>query len=148
MKRIKRNLFFVGLALTGISIVMKAPEDTRKYRGSTSTFPQTCQKMKVVDDVLEADCVSRDGDLVYTNILLRGIENIDGDLVATNLDRESDFSETCDNLSVKGNVLQATCRTKNGGSKNTSIVLNGIDNVDGTLRYTSDIVFSYVPQIF
>lgn len=150
----KRNLFAViGLAIASISLATSMPANAREYRRlTTNRFDQSCRNMRIVDDVLEADCLTEDGRLNYTNILLRGVENIDGNLVNTNRDRVSNISETCGYFYVKGNELQATCRTRYGGLKETSIALNDIDNIDGTLRYRDRYRYnnaSYIiPQMF
>lgn len=150
----KRNLFAViSLAIASISLATTAPANAREYRRlTTSRFDQSCTNTRVIDNVLEANCLTSDGSSVYTNILLRGVENIDGNLVTTNRDRVSNISETCGYFYVKGNELQATCRTRYGGLKETSIALNDIDNIDGTLRYRDTYRYnnaSYIiPQMF
>ncbi len=133
----KRNLFAViGLAIASICLATSTPANAREYRRlTTSRFDQTCENTRVFNDVLEADCLTRNGRYNYTNIPLRGIQNMNGNLVPINSNQISNFSETCGNFSVIGNELQATCRTRNGGLRNTSIALNDIDNIDGTLRY-------------
>ncbi|MGB6298861.1 MAG: CVNH domain-containing protein [Rivularia sp. (in: cyanobacteria)] len=152
----KRNLFAViGLAITGISLAASTPANAREYRRLiTNRFDQSCENMRVMDDVLEADCLTEDGRSIYTNILLRGIENIDGNLVTTNRDRVSNLSETCDFFYVTGNVLNAACQKRNGELRNTSIALNDIDNENGTLRYRDTYRYRYnnanyiIPQMF
>jgi hypothetical protein len=150
----KCNLFAViALAIASISLATSTPANAREYRRlTTSRFDQTCTNMRVFDNILEAECLTRDGRSVYTNIPLRGIQNIDGNLVPSNSNRISNFSETCGYFSVRGNELQATCQTRNGGLRDTSIALNDIDNIDGTLRYRN--VYRYnnasyiIPQMF
>ncbi|MEM6754850.1 MAG: CVNH domain-containing protein [Cyanobacteria bacterium P01_C01_bin.38] len=133
----KRNLFAViGLAIASISLATTTPANAREYRRlTTSRFDQSCSNARVVNDVLEADCLTDDGRLNYTNIMLEGIQNIDGNLVPSNSNQISSFSESCGEFYVIGNELRATCRTRYGGLKETSIALNDIDNIDGTLRY-------------
>lgn len=138
----KRTLFAViGFAVTCIGVAVNAPANA-----APSTYQNSCRNVNVVEDVLEANCLTRDGREVYTNLRLRGIENIDGNLVATNSNRPSNFYQTCANSSIRGNVLRATCRTRNGQWRDTAIALNGIDNIDGELRYyTPNIASSYAP---
>lgn len=149
----KRNLFIViGLAIASISVATSAPANAREYRRlTTNRFDQSCRNMRVFNNILEADCFTEDGSSVYTNIVLRGIENIDGNLVATNPNRVSNFSETCDSFYVRGNVLEATCQTRDGRLRNTSIALNDIDNIDGRLNYRyrySNASYNIIPQMF
>ncbi|MDY6901943.1 MAG: CVNH domain-containing protein [Cyanobacteriota bacterium] len=140
----KRTLLAaIGFAITCAGVAVNAPANA-----APSTYQNSCRNVNVVEDVLEANCLTRDGREVYTNLRLRGIENIDGNLRATNSNRPSNFYQTCGNLSIRANVLRATCRTRNGQWRNTAIALNGIDNIDGNLSYTSDIASSYVPQMF
>ena len=145
MKRILFAAISFGITCIGVALIAPA-------NATPSTYQNTCRNMNVVEDVLEANCLTRDGREVYTNIRLRGIENIDGRLVATNPNRVSHFYQTCGRFSVRGNVLRATCRTRNGGLRNTAIALDGIDNVDGSLRYYAPNVasrsFAPLPQMY
>jgi hypothetical protein len=46
----------------------------------------------------------------------------------------SSFQTSCRNVSLRSNVLSATCRTRDGRSEvSTSVVLRGINNRDGGL---------------
>lgn len=47
----------------------------------------------------------------------------------------SSFQETCSNISINGDTLQATCKRIDGSSQHTSIQLNGIANIDGKLQF-------------
>ena len=140
----KSNLLAaIGFAITCIGVAANAPANA-----APSTYQNTCRDVNIVENVLEANCLRRDGSLAYSYIPLVGIDNVDGNLRVTNNSRMSSFQETCGNLSVRGNVLRATCRTRNGQWRNTAIALNGIDNIDGSLLYTSDIASSYLPQMY
>ncbi|MBN3879127.1 MULTISPECIES: CVNH domain-containing protein [unclassified Nostoc] len=46
----------------------------------------------------------------------------------------SNYQETCNHISVSGNVLSANCRRRNGTFNKTSIVLRGIENINGTFK--------------
>ncbi|BAZ08594.1 hypothetical protein NIES4071_03990 [Calothrix sp. NIES-4071] len=48
----------------------------------------------------------------------------------------SSFQNSCSNLSIAGDTLSATCRTRNGSYNNTSIRIRGIANNNGNLIYT------------
>jgi len=139
----KRSLFVtLGFAITCMSVAANAPANA-----APSTYQNSCRNMKVVENVLEANCLTRDGQPVYTNLVLQGIENIDGRLRVTDPYKDSNFHQSCYNVAVRGNVLQATCRTRNGRWRNTSLALNGIENIDGSLRYTSDISQGYARRV-
>jgi len=48
----------------------------------------------------------------------------------------SSFQRSCDNISIAGNALVAHCRRVDGSINRTSLVLIGIENIDGQLRLT------------
>lgn len=142
----KRTLFAaIGFAITCVGVALNAPASANM---TPSSYQNSCRDMYFDREanVLEANCFNGDR-FVYTNIPLVGIENIDGNLKPTYNNRLSNFNETCGRFSVSGNVLRATCRTRNGGLRKTAIALNGIQNYNGDLRYYSDDYASneYIP---
>jgi hypothetical protein len=46
----------------------------------------------------------------------------------------SSYQQTCSDISLDGNVLSATCRTRDQLPNRTSITLKGIENINGTLK--------------
>ena len=152
----KRHLFAViTLAIASISLATSAPANAREYRRlATNRFDQSCTNMRVFDNILEAECLTRDGRSVYTNIPLRGIQNINGNLVVNSNNPENNFLASCGSFSVRGNELHATCLTGNGDFKDTFIVLNDIDNINGRLRYRDGYRYRYsnanyiIPQMY
>jgi CVNH domain len=48
----------------------------------------------------------------------------------------SSFQNSCNNISIAGNALVASCRRVDGSVSRTSIVLEGIENIDGQLQMT------------
>jgi hypothetical protein len=48
----------------------------------------------------------------------------------------STFQNSCDHAFVDGDALVATCRRVDGSFRRSSIVLAGIENIDGALRFT------------
>jgi len=138
----KRTLLAaISFAITCIGVAVNAPANA-----GPSTYQNSCRDMKVIGSELAGFCLTRDGREVYAALPLRGIENIDGRLTATNYYRDSNFQKSCGRFSMSGNVLRATCRTRNGGLRNTAIALNGIQNIDGNLSYyTSDIASRVAP---
>jgi hypothetical protein len=48
----------------------------------------------------------------------------------------STFQNSCDHAFVDGDALVASCRRVDGSFRRTSIALAGIENIDGTLRFT------------
>lgn len=51
--------------------------------------------------------------------------------------KPSTYQLSCNNIYSRGNILSATCRRANGTFRRTSILLRGIENINGVLRYTS-----------
>ncbi|MCJ8280092.1 MAG: CVNH domain-containing protein, partial [Rivularia sp. ALOHA_DT_140] len=83
----KRSLFVtLGFVITCMSVAANAPANA-----APSTYQNSCRNMKVVENVLEANCLTRDGQPVYTNLVLQGIENIDGRLRVTDPYKDSNF---------------------------------------------------------
>jgi CVNH domain len=48
----------------------------------------------------------------------------------------SSFQRSCSNISIAGSALVATCRRIDGSNNRASIVLEGIENIDGRLQLT------------
>jgi CVNH domain len=103
-----------------------------------NSYPLNCEDIKIYGSVLEANCRKSDQSLNETNLLLRGIENIDGTLKVTSSYRPANFDESCRGISIRGDMISAQCRTRNGRWVSTSLRINGIENIDGELKYTSE----------
>ena len=110
----------------------------------SSSYQQNCTEISVNGNVLSAICKKYDGSLNKTSIVLMGIENIDGELKVTDPKKPSSFHQSCTEISINGDVLSATCKKHDGSPNKTSIVLNGIQNSDGSLKYTGTIMSNYV----
>ncbi|MGG6296588.1 CVNH domain-containing protein [Leptolyngbya sp. AN02str] len=100
-----------------------------------STYQDSCENISISGDLLSAFCRTRSGDFVQTSIVLRGIDNVNGMLVATNFTQPSTYQDSCNQLSINGNILTAFCETGDGRKKQTTISLSGIGNDDGMLVY-------------
>jgi hypothetical protein len=48
----------------------------------------------------------------------------------------SSYQNSCSNISIAGATLVATCRRIDGSNNQSSIVLQGIENIDGRLEFT------------
>jgi murein DD-endopeptidase MepM/ murein hydrolase activator NlpD len=100
-----------------------------------SSYQLTCSNISVEGDTLLADCRKRNQTIKRTSIRILGIENIDGDLKDNGTKNPSTYQNSCNNISVAGATLSANCRKINGSYKSTSILIPGIQNIDGTLSY-------------
>ena len=106
---------------------------------SPSTFQTSCQNIKVVSDggVLTANCRRSNGTLKSTSLSLNGIDNQDGNLAyGPRSTTGASYRSSCQNININGANLSASCRRANGTFKSTSILLLGIDNINGNLTYS------------
>jgi hypothetical protein len=102
-----------------------------------SSYQQTCSDISIQDNVLSALCKKRDQSPNNTAITLKGIENIDGTLKVVDPRKIANFNLSCTDTSVAGAELSSECRKKNGSFVPTRASINGIENIDGVLKYTS-----------
>ena len=129
----KRNLFcLVSFLLTCTCVGVTKPASAH-----LSTYQESCNNISISGNVLSANCTSLTGQSRRTSIELKGIENINGKLKITDINKPSNYQDSCTNISINGNKLSARCSKLNGRSRRTSIVLNGIENINGILEYTS-----------
>ena len=129
----KRNLFgLISLLLTCTCVGVNKPASAR-----LSNFQNSCNNISISGNILSATCNSLNGQGRQTSIVLNGIENINGKLRITDVTQPSNFQDSCTNISIDGNELSAICAKINGQRRQTSIVLNGIENINGILEYTS-----------
>jgi hypothetical protein len=49
----------------------------------------------------------------------------------------STFQASCRHISIAGSTVSAECRRNNGGYKQTWLRIPGVENLNGTLRYTT-----------
>ncbi len=101
----------------------------------SSNYHLNCHNIFIEGNVLSASCQKRDGTWKQSSITLKGIENNDGILEVTNPEKASSFHLTAINIAIDGDVLSATCQRNDGLWNESSIVLNGIENIDGNLEY-------------
>jgi hypothetical protein len=59
-----------------------------------------------------------------------------GGLPEAHAQAPSSYENSCTNISIAGATLVATCRRIDGSLNRTSIVLQGIENIDGRLDFT------------
>ncbi len=102
-----------------------------------SSYQQTCNNIVIFGNQISAYCRKINGQYQKTSLTLKGIENIDGVLQVTNPTNVSNYQLTCSAIKISGDVINATCKKKDGTPNPTTITLNGIENIDGTLKYTS-----------
>jgi hypothetical protein len=104
-----------------------------------SSFQQTCSNISFVyqgnDPAIQAVCLKTDGTPNPTSLVISGISNQNGVLVASG--GASSFQKSCGNIGIQVTPTTATltafCRTTSGSSNATSIPLNNISNQNGVL---------------
>ncbi|MFN6465724.1 MAG: CVNH domain-containing protein [Nostoc sp. DedVER02] len=102
-----------------------------------SSYQQTCSDISLRENVLSAICRKRDQSPNQTAITLKGIENIDGTLKVVDPQKTANFNLSCTGTSIEGAEISSQCRKINGQFVSTRTGINGIENIDGVLKYTS-----------
>lgn len=102
---------------------------------SASSFQNSCKRISIHGAKLVATCLRVNGEPKRTSIMLKGIENINGQFRYTRRGRPANFHHSCDDIYVVGTTLKANCRRIDGRYRETSIQIRGISNIDGRLRY-------------
>lgn len=125
------------IAVFAFAAVFLVFNNSSALASQPSSFQQTCDNIQVRGDLLIANCLTRDQRPNFTLLDLKGVENIDGNLEQYSSSQPATFQRTCFDESIQGDVLTATCLTRNQNRKTTSLELLGIENIDGNLRYTS-----------
>lgn len=123
------------------------------------SYQQTCQDIRMNGDLLEARCRETDGDMRNTSINYRScrgdILNVNGNLTCDNRSGnwqggygpggrwggglpQGSYQQTCRDVRLVGNRMEASCQEKDGGWKNSSIDYRScrkdIANDNGQLR--------------
>ncbi|AVH74012.1 CVNH domain-containing protein [Nostoc sp. 'Lobaria pulmonaria (5183) cyanobiont'] len=129
----KQNLFnVIALLATSTLVGINNPANA-----TPSNYQKSCNNISVFGNVLSANCSRTNGSFNKTSIVLRGIENINGTFKVTDPGKVSNYQFTCQNIRIRGNDLKAACKSRNGTLKWTSTVLQGIENINGVLKYSS-----------
>ncbi|MEH1870705.1 CVNH domain-containing protein [Nostoc sp.] len=129
----KRNLFSIlALLATSTLVWINSPASA-----TPSSYQESCNNISVFGNVLSANCSQVSGSFKKTSIVLHGIENINGTLKVTDPGKVSNYHFTCRHIRIRGNYLEAACNRINGTTMWTSVVLQGIENINGVLKYIS-----------
>ncbi|MEH2391945.1 MAG: CVNH domain-containing protein [Nostoc sp.] len=138
-KIMKQNLQKL-IGVIGVLVSTSFVDINNPANAAPSTFQQSCNNITISGNILMANCSRINGSFNQSSLVLLGIENIDGTLKVTNPRKVSNYQLSCDNIGFNGfngNLLKATCKRRSGIANNTSLVLNGIENINGFLKYTS-----------
>jgi hypothetical protein len=129
MAQKKRSILFSILA-TSISL-LSTPTGAQQ----ASTFQNSCRNIRVAGNTLSATCLRANLTRNNTSILIRGIDNINGVLIAGNINNLSTYQNSCRNIQIYGITLVARCQRRNGTFNLTSVFVPGINNINGNLTY-------------
>lgn len=104
-----------------------------------STYQDSCTGTSISGGTLTAVCRKKDGSLnTKTAIRIRGVDNANGKLTYSRTPTAgSTYQDSCQSLAVFGATLTAKCRRRDGSfNDKTTILIRGIDNVNGKLTYS------------
>jgi CVNH domain len=121
-------IFVFSITLIGSSLSAVA---------APSSYQQTCTDISISANVLSGNCRKINGLFNKTSIALKGIENIDGTLRVLDPNKSANFNLTCEGTAVYADQLSSSCRTRDQRLVSTKTRINGIENIDGVLKYTS-----------
>ena len=158
-----KNLFLfvlVIIAIAGVAVALGTPT----AQGPGGSYRETCRDINTRGGTLYADCMDADRNWRHTELRdydrCRGeIQNLNGNLSCSGQgggyrdhDHDGDhdrdhgrygvppgsYSQTCQNINVNGNRLEASCQKKNGSWRNTSLNnfrgCRNIENDNGKLK--------------
>jgi hypothetical protein len=128
----------VTLAACGAILATMLVEGAFAKATDPSTYQDSCTGISASGATLTAVCRKRDGTFnIKTAILIRGIDNVEGKLTySRNATAASTFQDSCNNIDVVGATLTAQCRRRDGSFHETTILIRGVDNVEGKLTYS------------
>jgi hypothetical protein len=114
-----------------------------------SSFQNSCSQIGFVYDLsaagaptLKATCLTTGGGTMAASLVLKGISNENGYLTRGALTTNSTFQQTCGNIHIdvidtEFVRLAAFCKENDGTYRYTTLGLNNITNVNGTLQQSS-----------
>jgi hypothetical protein len=136
----RSSAFFIAAALVTIAATPSLAE---------STFQNSCSQIGFIYDLsaagaptLRATCLTSAGGAMAASLVLKGISNDNGFLTRGALTKNSSFQETCGNIHIdvidtEFVRLVAFCKENDGTYRYTTLGLNNIANVGGTLQQSA-----------
>jgi len=138
LTKLSRSSSLIALAACGTILAVIKSEPALAGPRSPSSYQNSCQSINFVrKNLIQANCSQPNGSLKSTSILIRGIENQNGNFAySSNPNALATYFRNCSAISVNGATLSANCSQPNGSLKSTSILIRGIENQNGNLRYS------------
>ena len=137
LTKLSRSSSLIAFVACGgiLAVIPREPALARPT--SPSSYQSSCENIKITGATLSARCRLVNGSTKSTSILIRGIDNQNGNLTYSRNPRAtSSYQASCENIDNTGATLLARCRQTNGSTKSTSILIRGIDNQNGNLAYS------------
>jgi CVNH domain len=135
--KLSRFSSLIAFAACGAILAVITREPALARPTSPSSYASSCENIQINGATLSARCRLINGKTKSTSILIRGIDNQNGNLTYSRNPRAaSSYHLSCRNIDNAGATLLARCRLTNGKTKSTSILIRGIDNQDGNLTYS------------
>ena len=137
LTKLSRSSSLIAFVACGAILAVIPREPALARPTSPSSYQSSCENIKITGATLSARCRLVNGSTKSTSILIRGIENQNGNLIySRNPIAASSYQVSCKNIDHTGATLLARCRLVNGSTKSTSILIRGIDNQNGNLTYS------------
>jgi hypothetical protein len=137
LTKLSRASSLIAFAACGAILAVIPREPALARPTSPSSYQNSCENIRITGATLSARCRLVNGSTKSTSILIRGIENQNGNLTYYRNPRvASSYQLSCQNIDTNGATLLARCRLVNGSTKSTSILIRGIENQNGNLTYS------------
>lgn len=135
------GLLVLGGAMAFIVSKGRKPQSTNPAISRRSTFQQTCTNVQFSiinnEPTISADCSRLNSKVKSSTLVLRGIVNMNGRLAQDS--GPSTFQKACKDMQISVDdtavALSATCPKKTGQFEKSSLPINGIENINGSLTY-------------
>jgi len=147
MKKSKGLLFFAFACSLAVLTSLSINTDSFAQQYPPGNYKDSCTDLLKIGHMLEAKCRKQDGTWINT-VLFYGncdgpIHNNNGQLTCNqsgggNWLPPGNYKQSCRNINVEGNILQAQCQRANGSWRFTSLdyedCYNDITNQNGRLQ--------------
>ncbi len=122
-----------AVSLTLLTATIASPAFARE----PSSYQNSCRDISLKSNVLSATCRTRDGSKeLRTSVVLRGINNRDGNLVDDGGNAPASFQNSCFATKAISDNLLANCfKINRKDAVFNQIKIQGIRNDNGSLKY-------------
>jgi hypothetical protein len=138
----KKHITSVSTGVATVAVLAVGIVAALAQQAPAGSYSKSCSNISVSATTLNANCKAFNGQSAPTQLpfyasCVGDIGNINGTLACAG--PNGSYAQTCENASVKGNVLSASCKKINGQMEQTSLpgfqgFQGDISNCDGKLR--------------